>query len=336
MADFITALGFLIAVAGLFLVVVGFFVREHRLWIPMGTLVVGSALLVTGLWFNGFRSVSQVVEVLQEGKLPRSVPLPDGEDLFERLRDEGFYSDRAELERLTRDLERLLELRHINDEYWPAMRLYETLQDDLLRSEGDFWPELPGSETVAIQETWTRPSELRALSAEELEMAWNKRQEWESSRRRRQARKSGSEMSAQRRVEKSKEVLRALSSGGTNTAAVAGSEIGKWHRHYSETTHPVKVALSGVVKSLRNPRQASSLGDHCRALRQALNDMPKSSLQSPDMQVGELLRQAYGSMGRIASSCMKGEIGRVEFFLEHSERQLGAAAEALRPYSLRP
>ena len=111
-----------------------------------------------------------------------------------------------------------------------------------------------------------------------------------------------------------------------------------WYPRYTAKVGGVKAALSSYLR-LRNAGVTdSSLPQSCGAVLAAdgpLLDDPVA-LESPDPQVAELLRAAFGELRAMAQACKDGLAAETTIRLDAFERTLGQAAAALRPYSLNP
>lgn len=117
-----------------------------------------------------------------------------------------------------------------------------------------------------------------------------------------------------------------------------GQAMKTWYPRYTAKVGGVKAALSTYLRLRNTGVTDASLPQSCDALLAAggplLND--PVALESPDPQVAELLRAAFTELQALAQACHDGLTAETTIRLDAFERTLGAAAAALRPYSLNP
>jgi hypothetical protein len=109
-----------------------------------------------------------------------------------------------------------------------------------------------------------------------------------------------------------------------------------WYRVYASGVHPFKQALGSYLAD-RDGAQAARK-PACEAVAatagNALGD--EALLDSPDDQVEEALRAAFGSFRAAALACLSGRADDERRSFEAGNRSLALAAKRLDPYGLRP
>ncbi|MCP4654842.1 MAG: hypothetical protein GY856_05415 [bacterium] len=110
-----------------------------------------------------------------------------------------------------------------------------------------------------------------------------------------------------------------------------------WHRLYSAKVLSVKQALARYYQL--DPRLRGNRVIHaCQKLVQVTETLlaDRAALSSPDPTVTHALKTAFTEFHHAAAACIAGEAEGRASHMAAGEKALGAAAAALRPYSLAP